>query len=81
MIKNSATNIKSNRHIFRAEAESRKTKEKDAEIEKVEAEILKLKSDIYNLKDEYTRYSMYGKFLAAVSPEDWQNERVHNETS
>ena len=77
MIKNSATNIKSNRHFFRAEAESRKTKEKDAEIEKVEAEILKLKSDIYNLKDEYTRYSMYGKFLAAVSPEDWQNERVH----
>ena len=42
----------------------------------VEAEILKIKSDIYNLRDVYTQYSMYGKFLAAVSPEDWRNARV-----
>lgn len=60
----------------RAEFETRKTSEKEEEIKKVEAEILKIKSDIYNLKDVFTQYSMYGKFLAAVSPEDWRKERV-----
>ena len=60
----------------RAECETKKTNEKEEEIKTVEAEILKIKSDIYNLKDVFTQYSMYGKFLAAVSPEDWRKERV-----
>ena len=42
----------------------------------MEAEILQLKADIYNLKDVYRKYSMYGKFLAAISPEDWRKEQV-----
>ena len=65
----------------RAEFETKKTNEKEEEIKRVEAEILKIKSDIYNLKDVFTQYSMYGKFLAAVSPEDWRKERVMNLTS
>ena len=62
--------------INRAEIEAKKTQEKDEEIKDVESEILKIKSDIYNLKDVYTKYSMYGKFLTEVSPEDWKNEQV-----
>lgn len=64
----------------RAEFETKKTNEKEEEIKRVEAEILKIKSDIYNLKDVFTQYSMYGKFLTAVSPEDWRKERVMNLT-
>ena len=41
----------------------------------MEAEILQLKADIYNLKDVFRKYSMYGKFLAAISPEDWRKEQ------
>ena len=41
----------------------------------MEAEILQLKADIYNLKDVFRRYSMYGRFLAAISPEDWRREQ------
>ena len=44
-------------------------------IKNVEAEILQLKADIYNLKDVFRKYSMYGKFLAAISPEDWRKEQ------
>ena len=61
---------------FRAEQEAKITSEKDAHIKSVEAEILQLKADIYNLKDVYRKYSMYGKFLAAISPEDWRKEQV-----
>ena len=64
----------------RAEFETKKTNEKEEEIKRVEAEILKIKSDIYNLMDVFTQYSMYGKFLAAVSPDDWRKERVKNLT-
>ena len=42
----------------------------------MESDILQLKADIYNLKDVYRKYSMYGKFLAAISPEDWRKEQV-----
>ena len=64
------------KQLFRAEIEAKKTNEKDEEIRSVEAEILKIKSDIYNLKDVFNKYSMYGKFLATISPEDWKNEMV-----
>ena len=60
----------------RAEQEAKITSEKDEHIKTVEAEILQLKADIYNLKDVYRKYSMYGKFLAAISPEDWRKEQV-----
>ena len=61
----------------RAEQEAKITSEKDEHIKTVEAEILQLKADIYNLKDVYRKYSMYGKFLAAISPEDWRKEQVN----
>ena len=63
--------------FLRAEQEAKITSEKDEHIKTVEAEILQLKADIYNLKDVYRKYSMYGKFLAAISPEDWRKEQVN----
>ena len=61
----------------KAESEAKKTNDKEEDIKKVEAEILKIKSDIYNLKDVYTKYSNYGKFLLAISPDDWRHEQVN----
>ena len=61
--------------FYRAEQEAKITSEKDEHIKSVESEILQLKADIYNLKDVYRKYSMYGKFLAAISPEDWRKEQ------
>ena len=61
--------------MSRAEQEAKITSEKDEHIKSVESEILQLKADIYNLKDVYRKYSMYGKFLAAISPEDWRKEQ------
>ena len=62
-------------NLSRAEQEAKITSEKDEHIKSVESEILQLKADIYNLKDVYRKYSMYGKFLAAISPEDWRKEQ------
>lgn len=62
--------------LSRAEQEAKITSEKDEHIKTVESDILQLKADIYNLKDVYRKYSMYGKFLAAISPEDWRKEQV-----
>ena len=59
----------------KAEQEARITQEKDEHIKTVEAEILQLKADIYNLKDVFRKFSMYGKFLATISPEDWRREQ------
>lgn len=61
----------------KAETEAKVTGQKDEEIKTVEAEILQLKSDIYNLKDVFRKFSMYGKFLATISPEDWRNEQEY----
>ena len=36
---------------------------------------MQLKADIYNLKDVFRKFSMYGKFLATISPEDWRKEQ------
>ena len=59
----------------KAEQEAKITSEKDEHIKSVEAEILQLKADIYNLKDVFRKFSMYGKFLATISPEDWRKEQ------
>ena len=32
---------------------------------------------ISHFQDVYRKYSMYGKFLAAISPEDWRKEQVY----
>ena len=60
---------------LKAEQEAKITSEKDEHIKSVEAEILQLKADIYNLKDVFRKFSMYGKFLATISPEDWRKEQ------
>ena len=59
----------------KAEQEAKITSEKDEHIKSVEAEILQLKADIYNLKDVFRKFSMYGKFLATISPEEWRREQ------
>ena len=33
-------------------------------------------NDGFSGKDVFRKYSMYGKFLAAISPDDWQKEQV-----
>lgn len=61
--------------IKKAEAETKAKLEKVGEIKKINAQMMSIKSDISKNEDTLKEYMLYKKFLDALAPQDWKDEK------
>ena len=61
--------------IKKAEAETKAKLEKVGEIKKINAQMMAIKSEISKNEDTLKEYMLYRKFLDALAPQDWKEEK------
>lgn len=61
--------------IKKAEAETKTKLEKVGEIKKINAQMMAIKSEISKNEDTLKEYMLYKKFLDALAPPDWKEEK------
>ncbi|XP_074644116.1 cilia- and flagella-associated protein 100-like isoform X1 [Tubulanus polymorphus] len=58
-----------------AEAETKAKLEKVSEIKRINAQMMAVKSEISKYEDTLKEYQLYKKFLDALTPQDWKDEK------
>ena len=61
--------------IRKAETETKAKLEKVGEIKKINAQMMAIKSEISKNEDTLNEYMLYKKFLDALAPQDWKDEK------
>ncbi|XP_065065350.1 cilia- and flagella-associated protein 100-like [Rhopilema esculentum] len=67
--------------IKNAEVETKAKLEKVAEIKRINAQMMSIKSEISKNEDTLKEYMLYKKFLDALAPQEWKEERKRQKTA
>ena len=67
--------------IKKAEAETKAKLEKVGEIKKINAQMMSIKSEISKNEDTLKEYMLYKKFLDALAPKDWKEEKTRQKAA